>query len=334
MAKLTLNRKMIEHCVVCGGQGILAGLRPCQACYGTGIARVRCAQCMKWKVVGNFLGKRVPVTKNCHECQDRMADWAKLDLAQREGATNPRASIKSDGDKLYFKFVNESQNRKTGPIPVTMTSANSCPKSCAYYGRGCYAEAHILAIHWRRVSSGDGIEWTEFLRRIWKLPKGTLWRHNEAGDLPGDGDKIDFNMGIQLCRANDGKRGFTYTHRRDLNMIRTMNGSGFTVNLSADSIDEAERYFKEGVPVTVVLPYDAPAKRNQTKGGVPIVVCPAQLADHVTCKSCEICAVSKRKFIVGFRAHGDRKKQITERIGGNQLRLPMFGEASPPSSVG
>lgn len=321
-----LDRKMLEHCPKCAEKGILSALRPCRECYGTGIVKVRCAQCWTWKPVSEFLGKKVAVKKNCDECSSRMTRWAMMDLSEREKATSPRASIPSDGTELYVKFVLVSANRKTGPIPVTMTSANSCPKSCAFYGRGCYAEAHILAIHWRRVSNGEGLSWPNFLRCIYDLPEGQLWRHNEAGDLPsppGDGEKIDFNRLKQLLNANHGKRGFTYTHKKHFEMIRFANESGFAVNLSCDTLAQCDEYAKERVPMTVVLPYDAPDKGNRTPGGLPVVVCPAQLRDSVTCKSCELCAVSTRKSIVGFKAHGDRKKQITERMS-EQLRLPLF----------
>jgi len=71
-----------------------------------------------------------------------------------------------------------------------------------------------------------------------------LWRHNEAGDLPGEGDDIDVPKLRALVQANRGKRGFTYTHKPVLDnpqnavAIKCANQNGFTVNLSADSIEE------------------------------------------------------------------------------------------------
>jgi hypothetical protein len=77
-----------------------------------------------------------------------------------------------------------------------------------------------------------------------RLPKHQIWRHNVAGDLPGNGDKINVQMLTELVEANRGKRGFTYTHRHlsseDLQAIRAANRSGFTINLSANTLDEAD----------------------------------------------------------------------------------------------
>lgn len=53
-----------------------------------------------------------------------------------------------------YHFTRASGNVKTGPIPVTTTSADSCPPTCSFKGNGCYAESGPLALHWRAVSSG------------------------------------------------------------------------------------------------------------------------------------------------------------------------------------
>ena len=57
------------------------------------------------------------------------------------------------------------------------------------------------------------MDWQSFLSAIYSLPVGQLWRHNQAGDLPGIGNKIDVKQLGQLVKASEGKRGFTYTHK-------------------------------------------------------------------------------------------------------------------------
>jgi hypothetical protein len=190
--------------------------------------------------------------------------------------------------------------------------------------RGCYAEQHIVAIHWRKLSSGKtGIPWSEFIERVRALPEGQVWRHNEAGDLPGRDLELDTELLGQLVDANRGKRGFTYTHKpiqRHFKAIRRATLEGFTVNISTDNLKAADEAMALHLPVTTVLPHDAPRKGNRTPAGHPIVVCPAELSEAVTCERCKLCAVADRKSIVGFRAHGDRKKQITER----HRQLPLL----------
>jgi hypothetical protein len=141
------------------------------------------------------------------------------------------------------------------------------------------------------------------------LPAGTLWRHNQAGDLAGTGDTIDVAALASLVSANVGKRGFTYTHKptdnpNNRDAVAYANANGFTVNLSADTLTEADELASLGIgPVVVVVTRDAPEKLA-TPQGRRVVVCPAQTRDDVTCQSCQLCARASRDVIVGFRAHG------------------------------
>ena len=151
--------------------------------------------------------------------------------------------------------------------------------------------------------------------KVSSLPAGTLWRHNQAGDLPGHGETIDRGALETLVAANAGRKGFTYTHKHgsaeNIDAIRAANTAGFTVNLSADSLPQADQLYELGLPVTVVLP--ASVHGNQyiaTAAGNRVVVCPATYRDDVNCKSCGLCQVATRKVIVGFPAHGPKKALV------------------------
>jgi hypothetical protein len=200
----------------------------------------------------------------------------------------------------------KSRNVKTGPIPVTTSARETCPSACPLKGNGCYAESGPLALHWRKVTTATT---AATLAAIAALPKGTLWRHNQAGDLAGTGDTIDVAALAALVSANNGKRGFTYTHKptdspNNRDAIAHANANGFTVNLSADTLTEADELASLGIgPVVVVVTRDAP-ERLATPQGRRVVVCPAQTRDDVTCQSCQLCARATRDVIVGFRAHG------------------------------
>ena len=45
-----------------------------------------------------------------------------------------------------------SRNVKTGPIPVSTTTAKSCPANCPLVNNGCYGAGGPVAIHWRKVT--------------------------------------------------------------------------------------------------------------------------------------------------------------------------------------
>jgi hypothetical protein len=182
---------------------------------------------------------------------------------------------------------------------------------------GCYAASGPLALHWNAVSNGTrGTDWQTFVDQIAALPDGQLWRHNQAGDLPGDGSTVDPVALGELVHANIGRRGFTYTHYRDadsLAWVRHANAWGFTVNLSANDLADADRLADTGAgPVVVVLSSDH-TDNTVTPSGRKVVVCPATQRDDVSCATCQLCQ-RQRTTIVGFPAHGSRKRVIDIRM--------------------
>jgi hypothetical protein len=218
----------------------------------------------------------------------------------------------------HIAFTRVSSNAKTGPIPVTTTSEETCPTSCPLKRNGCYADAGPLALFWRKVTEKRaGLAWSDAMGKIAALPKGTLWRHNQAGDLPGNGDAIDKAALLELIAANRGKRGFTYTHKPALPgsenayLVAMANLSGFTVNLSADNLAEADKLADLAIgPVVVVLPAEQ-TRATVTPKGRKVAICPATVSDNVTCADCGLCALVNRKAIIGFPAHGASKRKAS-----------------------
>ena len=210
-------------------------------------------------------------------------------------------------------FTLKSSNEKIGPIPATVTSADSCPPSCPFNGDACYAGTGPVSWHWAKVSKGErGGSFADACANISSLPAGQLWRHNVAGDLPGVGETIDAVALGELVRANMGRRGFTYTHKTvyadNIQWIRHANNWGFTINLSGNDMVHADELANLNAgPVVCVLPIDAPAKQT-TPGGRTVIKCPATYKPGVNCDNCQLCQKADRSTIVGFPAHGVRAK--------------------------
>lgn len=231
-------------------------------------------------------------------------------------------------------FTRVSRNKKTGPIPVTTSSAETCPDACPLKARllasgarelgGCYADSGPLALFWRKVTERKaGLAWQEALDQIRALPKGTLWRHNQSGDLAGAGDQISFSALDQLVQANRGKRGFTYTHKPVDGMAEQLailqaNKAGFTINLSANTLAEADSLSDLQIaPVVVVLPADQ-TRATTTPAGRKVAICPAVISENIDCARCGLCALRDRKAIIGFPAHGAAKRKAeTVALGGS-----------------
>jgi len=117
-----------------------------------------------------------------------------------------------------------------------------------------------MAIHWRKVTEGlRGLKWSLFCAAIKALPINQLWRMNQAGDLMGEGESINETELSELIAANQGRKGFTYTHKhhkvKNFAIIRNANRKGFTVNLSANSPKQADFLADQACgPVVTVLP--------------------------------------------------------------------------------
>ena len=215
-----------------------------------------------------------------------------------------------------FHITPKSKNAKVGPMAVTTSTATTCPTSCPFKSNGCYADSGPLKLHWDKVTRKErGDDWSTFISKIKDLPTGSKWRHNQAGDLPGDMEKLDNEKCIELAKANKGKRGFTYTHYDVLDnfqnaiTVNMMNHLGFTVNVSANNLEHADKLCDLDIaPVATVLPIDQ-TTNTVTPKGRKVVVCPATYKDDVSCASCMLCEKWDRNVVVGFPAHGTSKKK-------------------------
>ena len=96
--------------------------------------------------------------------------------------------------------------------------------------------------------------------------------------------------------------------------IREANAEGLTVNLSGNSLADADTLAETGAgPVVCVLPASQ-TTNTRTPAGRKVVICPATQRDDVSCATCGLCAVSRlangqARAIVGFPAHGPGKKK-------------------------
>ena len=211
--------------------------------------------------------------------------------------------------------MNLKGNTKTA-IPTTTSAKDTCPDSCPLKVKGCYAKNHFLGKYWERLSNGEvktSLDFQGLVHAVKRLPKGQLWRHNQAGDLCHNEGKISYSRLNALVSANKGKNGFTYTHheltQENTNLLKFANDNGFTVNASSNNVAQADEYLAKGLPVVTLLEVDAP-NVSYTPKGSRVVACPAEKSKKVTCATCGLCAEKDRAYVIGFRAHGSAKKTV------------------------
>lgn len=166
---------------------------------------------------------------------------------------------------MRFRLTRVSTNRKTGPIPVATSSSDTCPITCPLLTGGCYAKGGPLQLVWQGVDKA-GVDFAAFLNLIRALPRRQMWRYGQAGDLPPKLEDIK-----ALAEANRGRPVIAYTHRRDVDAIKTLKEVakvGFHVNLSADSLVEADDLATTGLPVVVTLSSTFERKSDESPTGI------------------------------------------------------------------
>jgi hypothetical protein len=213
-----------------------------------------------------------------------------------------------------------SSNAKTGPIPTSTSERSSCPATCPFYDKGCYAKSGPQALHWRKVSNTErGVVWSEFIALIRNIQRGQIWRHNVSGDLPHLLGDINPGMVSQLVNANRGRKGFTYTHHilndHNIEVIKDANSKGFTINASCESVDDADRVMTEyNIPAVAVVNSEKTDRFYTTSSGRKVITCPATIHENVTCATCGLCQQSDRQFVIAFPAHGTAKKTVNSLV--------------------
>ena len=222
----------------------------------------------------------------------------------------------------HYLFTAISGNKKTGNRPVTPAPMQTRPAGCPQKNRGCYVRAGSLRIHWTRITSGVwGITWEAMLSAIRKLRRGTLWRMNQAGDLPGFDNRIDRAKLRELTSANKGKDAICYTHYPVLDSqsphaahnreaIKEAAAGGFNINLSANNLAHADKLLALGIASVVAIVPTEQVTNCKTPNNARVVICPASVRDNVTCSTCGLCTTDQRVYVIAFPSHGTAKKTV------------------------
>jgi len=215
-----------------------------------------------------------------------------------------------------------SDNVKTGKILTMKTGPETCPDVCPFKdGGGCYGENFPLALHWLKMAGA--VSWRGMCDIVAGLASGSIWRGFETGDWPSRSSRpgfIDWSCVKALAVAAQHTRPILYTHhtvdsstpegaynRSVLDSARDR--WGLHCNVSANDVWHLASLPRDMSRV-VTLPHDY-AWNESNRFETPydeIRRCPAEYAD-IDCKRCGICARS-RSYVVGFTAHGNKKKQI------------------------
>ena len=224
----------------------------------------------------------------------------------------------------FFMGATVGGNRKLGRDGIGFYgSRDTCPDTCPLLNTGCYGDSGPVRIQWDKADGDQPTAMTEneLIERIRDLPVYVFVRGWVAGDIPRDHTgEIDAVLLSWVAMAIKPKApaGFFFTHHKSGESLRRLAqhnsqyGHRFFGNVSADSASEADTLHAQGFDVALVIA-EKSAKVTYTPSGTRIIACPADYK-KITCSNCNICRTANRNFVVGFRAHGTKRKVINIRL--------------------
>jgi hypothetical protein len=180
-------------------------------------------------------------------------------------------------------------------------------------GNGCYGDNFPISLHWNKVTSGDrGVSLSVLTDRIRKLPGFFPLRYGVLGDIPQQ--ELHWQ---QICESIGSRKlkAWCYTHRPyDERTHKVAALNGLTINYSCHSEAEAIAHVKAGRYAAIVLRSDCmgpgwPLRDHDGNlTGVTVKLCPQSYDKNITCGSCMLCHDRPANVVIGFPAHGTRKK--------------------------
>jgi hypothetical protein len=205
--------------------------------------------------------------------------------------------------------VPRSGNSKTGSIPVTYRTVETCPTDCPFLPTGeiggCYGTGRIFGMT-RKYAGETDVESATWKIRLDKDRSARYLRDRVVGDVvtpDGELDR-DYVSGIAQVAAGNRLVAFGYTHAwrsftpDDVAFLRD---SGYVMNASTESEAGAQAALDAGMPAVIV---DDDTPDGATVAGRRLMTCPAEVRDDVSCASCGLCAKPDRAVLIRFKTHG------------------------------
>jgi hypothetical protein len=220
--------------------------------------------------------------------------------------------------------VETSTNAKLGPVSATYASQASCPRSCPWYGNGCYAERGQVGWQTRRlnrsrVRAAARIAEAE-ARAIDALTGDRLLRLHVVGDTrTAAAARLLAAAAHRYARRGNaprhGRKVWTYTHAWR-SVARASWGDAVSVLASVETVKEAREAMRAGYAAAVVAcAFERPSA--YPIDGVTVLPCPNQTRG-ITCRECGLCRDDDRLrsagLVIAFEAHGSGGASIRKTL--------------------
>ena len=239
-----------------------------------------------------------------------------------------------------------SGNAKLGRAATTLVARQSCPTSCAFREKGCYAEYDNNRVHWDRITAGAAHKSPLQLaaaeaEAIDGLPADRDLRLHVAGDsttIAGTQhiaaacarymDRGRVPLVIRRGRRDPAFRArrphvWAYTHA--WREVPREAWGRVSILASCETADDVREAHARGYAAALVVSqFDQDAAYEVD--GVKVVPCPQQTRDK-TCTECRLCFNEARLrgagLAIGFAIHGGGSAKAQKAL--RRVPLPMAG---------
>lgn len=218
----------------------------------------------------------------------------------------------------------DSANRKLGLVSATYVSQGSCPRSCPFFGSGCYAEHGRVGFISRRLNRSSTRGPVELARveargidalsgdRLLRLHVVGDCRTNAAAQVVGAAAGRYARRGMLPRR---GRKVWTYTHAWRT-VERASWGPDVSVLASCETGREARQAMAAGYAAAVVVARFERDSAYQVDG-TTVIPCPEQTRG-ITCRECGLCRDDERLrsagLVIGFEVHSQGKTRAARRL--------------------
>lgn len=214
-------------------------------------------------------------------------------------------------------WISQTNDKKTGSIPVSYSPPSSCPDSCNLKTSGCYAwSLFYLGILGKKIQD-ETIKFKSLTTALSERRQGTkVVRHRVAGDVVGDVEET-----LNECRIieEEGLINLGYSHCWKEDTAQPLKSY---FRASCQNLTELKEARAMGWAATLIVPEGSPKKLKLPNNELAFM-CPARHGvagkKDITCNSCTLCKVDDktRAKTVMFEVHGSNAtlKKARSKIG-------------------
>ena len=223
--------------------------------------------------------------------------------------------------------VENSKNSKVGLASATYASQSSCPTSCPFLNKGCYAETGHCGITTSRLNKSNETNQNKIAQLeaslIDTLSGKFPLRVHVVGDCSTNTAAKTVSAAMERYTERSGMPAWSYTHA--WREVSPKSWGSANVLASCESIKDIKKAIKRGWKACSIVVEKFKSTRTYEEDGIKLIPCPAQTKGkdsqgnyRVTCVDCKLCfdtsRLKKANVHIAFEPDHNTSKKIVPSL--------------------